>query len=1104
MNIDFERAAKPIRMALYDTIRTRRSVISHSLKVGAACDELQKFYDAFERLKIDGSEIEFTERDADAYQRFSESILKLYALFNQLLVKNKESNLCNQEPDYVLKQILNFKQNINEAFEKTNLKIPPPFKIKENVEMQYDYDDCQKLLTTLQSFPDSYIQEIYLPKLQNYVSKLEANIVTKTDKYLTSADIKSEIDQYSNIFVKVSDYEVTTQIGSNNIVTTFYGIQKTTKRLVLIQKLNFDQKIGQSVFRRFKEQIEILVKTKHFAICNLIGITNVEPYYIITDYYNKNEALYNFIHTKTSILTPTNCTIICLGIAYAMSYLHSLGIIYRNLKSTNVSLDSDYNPHIVNFATSRFSDNTSRLTPKIGTLPWMAPEVYNTDAYTTKADVYSFGMLLYEFLTGEIPYSDKTEIQIITKVFGQKYRPHIPKNGNLDLRAFAKRCWDDDPSKRPTFPEIVKKFETGELAFDGTNTQIIRQYVNKYGNDPRVRLGNFNIDDISSESLRMIVNILMSADPMKDEDIVLSCFRFLIDIITDKRWLNYAVENRIPQVIALQMRDCVNPKFTEVFLRAAFLVLKDPIFQESCKRETFLDGLMNIYSQFGCNSLSFFLDICFLALKNDERVTLVTEKFFVKFAQNICLSDQSIAFSVFKFIKILYDNKYQLTTAMLQNFIQLIFNSLIQNTRDEEQINQILSYIDKLLNNAEYKQSMIMIDAKSTILDLAMRKSRSNLEIKILGKLSEDQRCTEAFASSFAKSFPRLASFSDTKTKSILLYVFTTITTHRIVFKIIASSQETINTINYILTDTDENVLLMALKLCYILINNENTAKSMGPLFPQLVKLLDLSDEIAISCSYCLSSLLINKSVNDPSLVEIVDFISNTCDNTKLDILQATLKLCGAICMTYKGAHKVAKNHKIMEELVSLLKSEEKQIQSIIVNVLLTITAFVPFTSEMKNCIYVLLYMTGEQQIVVLCSSVIANMAASPEGAVMLAPFLTQIADRVTVGNDAGNAIVLAAIERIVSAPETHPIIKNSGNVKWMRKMLQFTNGPMAKSAFSIFYFLCNIQGIKFDIKLEEVDSHINALLANPELSKSMYYRLVRLKKFLNIDTEKL
>ena len=152
---------------------------------------------------------------------------------------------------------------------------------------------------------------------------------------------------------------------------------------------------------------------------------------------------------------------VALGIARAMDYVSSQNVLHRDLKPSNVFMKGEC-PMLADFGLARFcAANGEELTGETGTYIYMAPEVIKSQNYDSRADVYSFGVLLCELVTCTEPFQphNSTGIQIATAVADKGFRPKVPDDVHAGMRAIIEMCWQQDVENRPQFPAGVESLE---------------------------------------------------------------------------------------------------------------------------------------------------------------------------------------------------------------------------------------------------------------------------------------------------------------------------------------------------------------------------------------------------------------------------------------------------------------------------------------------------------------------------------------------------------------------------------------------------------------------------------------------------------------------
>eukprot|EP01138_Halocafeteria_seosinensis_P009622 gb/GECG01009832.1/.p1 GENE.gb/GECG01009832.1/~~gb/GECG01009832.1/.p1 ORF type:complete len:774 (+),score=94.80 gb/GECG01009832.1/:1-2322(+) len=255
-------------------------------------------------------------------------------------------------------------------------------------------------------------------------------------------------------------------IGKGNVGEVYEGHYRGRK--VAIKKLLGNWFNDEEMVERFRDEIYLMSTMQHPNVLVFIGAV-MNPVAgnlsLVTELCNKGDV-YSYLHSSQKINWSTRINL-AADIARGMHYLHGrAGIIQRDLKSTNLLLDDYYTVKIADFGLSRQMRPMGQMETYCGTPATMAPEIVRQEAYDEKADVFSFAIILWEILTREDPYPDRSGLGLAYAVANEGLRPPIPAYCPLEYAQLMSRAWRHDPNNRPSFSEVVDVLQLMQQMID--------------------------------------------------------------------------------------------------------------------------------------------------------------------------------------------------------------------------------------------------------------------------------------------------------------------------------------------------------------------------------------------------------------------------------------------------------------------------------------------------------------------------------------------------------------------------------------------------------------------------------------------------------------
>ena len=243
--------------------------------------------------------------------------------------------------------------------------------------------------------------------------------------------------------IQSSDYKNCKQINKGAYGNIYEVEEKATKKKYAAKVIKIIDENDKDVLEMIKREVSIMMRVVHPTIVRFYGyceIPNKKSVMILMELFKRGSLDDLLKEEQKSLADPdydnTIRQIILIGISYGMMKLHQKHVIHRDLKPGNILIDNEFYPHIADFGLSKIydADGSIEQSKVCGTPIYMAPEINKTVKYNGKVDVYSFGIIMYQVVTGQNPYplypKQWSEYILNKKVIDENYRPQIHSDIN--------------------------------------------------------------------------------------------------------------------------------------------------------------------------------------------------------------------------------------------------------------------------------------------------------------------------------------------------------------------------------------------------------------------------------------------------------------------------------------------------------------------------------------------------------------------------------------------------------------------------------------------------------------------------------------------------
>jgi serine/threonine protein kinase len=272
---------------------------------------------------------------------------------------------------------------------------------------------------------------------------------------------------------QIGDYRILSRLGEGGMGAVFLAQDTKLRRKVAIKLLTGAPSGDARSRKRLIREAQAVAKLDHPGICPVFEVGLLEPDSFIVMQYIDGETLAARIHR--GLLGVCQSLDFAHQIAAALAEAHSQGVIHRDIKPQNVLINTRGQTKVLDFGLAKIIEHTESPDDRVigqslsstpglilGTVPYMSPEQLRGEPLDIRTDIFSFGALLYEMLSGTQPFASDSSAETIAAILTRdppllsEYGVELP----LELQQLVSRCLEKDRSQRyQTMTEVAARLE---------------------------------------------------------------------------------------------------------------------------------------------------------------------------------------------------------------------------------------------------------------------------------------------------------------------------------------------------------------------------------------------------------------------------------------------------------------------------------------------------------------------------------------------------------------------------------------------------------------------------------------------------------------------
>jgi serine/threonine protein kinase/tetratricopeptide (TPR) repeat protein len=297
--------------------------------------------------------------------------------------------------------------------------------------------------------------------------------------FSSTETLASPLQELNRGAIVAGRYEIIEELGHGGMGKVYRVEDTKIKAEIALKLIKPEIAADRKTIERFANELKTTRMISHRNVCRMFDLGEDKGTYFITMEYVPGQDLRGLIR-QTGQLTIGKAVAIAKQISEGLTEAHRLGVIHRDLKPSNIIIDKDGNARIMDFGIAR-SLRAKSLTGEgmiIGTPEYMSPEQVEGKEADQRSDIYSLGTILYEMLTGRVPFEGDTPLSVAVKQKAEK--PQEPKKLNEqipdELNRLILRCLEKERERRyQSAEELRSGLENIEKGLPATTHEMPRR-----------------------------------------------------------------------------------------------------------------------------------------------------------------------------------------------------------------------------------------------------------------------------------------------------------------------------------------------------------------------------------------------------------------------------------------------------------------------------------------------------------------------------------------------------------------------------------------------------------------------------------------------------